>query len=112
MFHAYENFIISAGAKHKSDDSDCRCNEEIRKTLLLYTNSIKHKVIFGNFYDDQPMDLDDEGSSITSGLNIKKDIKVTHEKIRGTDPKFMTKHLKHTSNGTYGKCIIALTLKD
>ena len=57
------------------------------------------------------MNLDDEDSSITSGLNIKKDIKVTHEKIRGTDPKFMTKHLKHTSSGTYGKCIIALMLK-
>ena len=103
MFHTYENFIISAGAKHKSDDLDCRCNEEIRKTLLLFTDIIKYKVIFGNFYDDLPMNLDDEYSSITSGLNIKKGIKVTHEKIRGTDPKFMTKHLEHTSNGMYGK---------
>ena len=103
MFHTYEDFIISAGAKHKSDDLDCRCNEEIRKILLLYTDIIKYKTIFGNFYDDKPMNLDDKYSSITSALNIKKGIKVTHEERRGTDLKFMTKHLKHTSNRMYGK---------
>ena len=103
MFYTYENFIISAGANHKSGDSDCRCNEEIRETLLLYTDIIKYKVISGDFYDDSPMILDDEYSSITSGLNIKKGIKVTHEERRGTDLKFMTKHLKHTSNRMYGK---------
>ena len=37
MFHIYENFIISAGAKHKGDDSGCKCNEERRKKPCFNT---------------------------------------------------------------------------
>ena len=60
IVHTYENFIISAEARHEDDDSGCKCNVGIRKSFLQYADIINHKSVFEDFYDDKPTNSDDK----------------------------------------------------